>query len=452
MRSFVVTATIALFIAGCGGSDGTGVAESTSDAVTTEAVADSAPAESDPAAEPVSTEPLDVEQSTDALLVDPFAIVEQLAGDELNGRNNLTDGSTAARELLLSELVGVLEPARSDEDGDDGYLQPYDAGTNIVGILPGRGALADEYVLIGAHYDHLGPGECRTLGAADDDICNGAADNAAGVGAVISIINMINYADLQAPVRDVTDRDVTAQGDADRRSIVVGLWDGEEDDLVGSGVYVDDPLVPLEQTVAYVNFDIQGAQLTPALAATTILVGPETGGDVLVDAASRATGASALDYSIFSLVFGQGRSDHANFAAAGVPSVFFTDANNGCYHTVLDDIAHVDRDKFYLQIGAAESLVDDLATMETPPTFVPDAPLSTYDDAVGLLDLVARAEPDFALLPADGPAGAAEFLIELQAIVGAGAEAYDDAAGGVVLAGAAALVNGLAEAECTLPV
>ena len=65
--------------------------------------------------------------------------------------------------------------------------------------------------------------------------------------------------------------------------------------------------------------------------------------------------------AIFSLVFGQGRSDHANFAAAGVPSVFFTDANNGCYHTVLDDIAHVDRDKFYLQIGAAESLVDDLA-------------------------------------------------------------------------------------------
>ena len=69
-----------------------------------------------------------------------------------------------------------------------------------------------------------------------------------------------------------------------------------------------------------------------------------------------------------------------------------------------------------------------------------------------LLDLVARAEPDFALLPGDGPATAAEFLIDLQAIVDAGAEAYDDAAGGIVLAGAAALVNGLAEAECTLPV
>ena len=83
----------------------------------------------------------------------------------------------------------------------------------------------------------------------------------------------------------------------------------------------------------------------------------------MIDAARRATDASALDYAIFSLVFGQGRSDHASLAAAGVPSVFFTDANNGCYHTVLDDIDHVDRDKFYLQIGAAEALVDDLLTM-----------------------------------------------------------------------------------------
>ena len=212
MRPLLVTATIALFIAGCGGSDDTDVTESTSDVVTTEDVADGAPIESEPPTEPVSSEPLELEQSTEALLVDPFAIVEQLAGDEFNGRNNLTDGSTAARELLVSNLAGVLEPARPDVAGDEGYLQPYDVGTNIVGILPGRGALADEFVLIGAHYDHLGPGECRTLGEADDDICNGAADNAAGVGAVVSIINMINYADLQAPVQDVSDRSAVRAG------------------------------------------------------------------------------------------------------------------------------------------------------------------------------------------------------------------------------------------------
>jgi hypothetical protein len=197
---------------------------------------------------------------------------------------------------------------------------------------------------------------------------------------------------------------------------------------------------------------VRGAELSPELADTTILVGPETGGEVLVDAARRATEASSLDYATFSLVFGQGRSDHANLAAAGIPSVFFTDANNGCYHTVLDDVAHVDRDKFYLQVGAAQALVDDLLTMESPPTFVADAPLSTYADAAELAELVERAEPDFELLPGDGPATTAQFLVDLQAIVTAGPDAYDDVAGGVVLGGAAALVNGLAESECTLPI
>ncbi len=475
MRPLIITASVALLVAGCAGSDESEVTEPPFEVATTDDVAVTDPPATDPPAtdppatdrpgtdppgtdppgtdppgtdaqapEPTSTEPL--EQTTDVLLEDPFAIVEQLAGDQLNGRNNLTDGSTAARELLVSKLVGVLEPGRPEVAGGDGFLQPYDVGTNIVGILPGRGALADEYVLIGAHYDHLGPGECRMNGETDDDICNGAADNAAGVGAVLSIVNMINYADLQQPVQEVSDQDETG-----RRSIIVGLWDGEEDGLVGSQVYVDDPLVPLEKTVAYVNFDIQGAQLTPALANTTILVGPETGGDVLVEAARRATGASALDYATFSLVFGQGRSDHANLADAGVASVFFTDANNGCYHTVLDDIDHVDRDKFYSQIGTAEALVDDLVTMATPPSYVRDTPLTTYDDAVELLELVARAEPDFGLLPADGPATSARFLVDLQTIVDAGPEAYDDAAGGVVLAGAAALVGALAASDCALP-
>jgi len=451
MRPLIITATVALFVAGCAGSDESSVTEPDSEATstnpTTTDLANTDPPTSELSSESPPTEPLELEQSTDALLEDPFAIVEQLASDELNGRNNLTDGSTAARELLVSKLAGVIEPARRDVAGDDGLLQPYDAGTNIVGILPGRGALADEYVLIGAHYDHLGPGECDARGATDDDICNGAADNAAGVGAVVSIVNMINYSDLGLPGQDAS-----AQDEVGRRSIIVGLWDGEEDGLVGSQVYVDDPLVPLERTVAYVNFDIQAAQLSPSLANTTILVGPETGGDVLVDAARRATDASALDFATLSLVFGQGRSDHASLAAAGVPTLFFTDVTNGCYHTVLDDIDHVDRDKFYLQVGTAEALVDDLLTMVTPPSYVPDTPLSTYDDAVELLELVARGEPDFELLPADGPATSAQFLVDLQALVDAGPGAYDDVAGGVVLGGAATLINGLAESECTLPV
>ncbi|MGA9275880.1 M28 family peptidase [Ilumatobacter sp.] len=461
MRSLVIpVAALAFLAVACSGSDGDSTPDTQEDvAATNETPATEPPATEPPAPEPPASEPAATDvpateppateppatdvPTIDAGTGDPSTLVEQLASDELNGRNNGTDGSTAARELLLSELVDVLEPARPDAAGDDGFLQPYDEGTNIIGLLPGRGDLADEYVLIGAHYDHLGPGECDDRGVTDDEICNGAADNAAGVAAVVSIIETVDAAYIQE----------SSDGDeSDRRSIIVGLWDGEEDGLVGSEVYVGDPLIPLEQTVAYVNFDIQGAQLTPELANTTILVGPETGGEALVDAAGRATDASTLDYATLSLIFGQGRSDHASLVAGGVPSVFFTDANNGCYHTVLDDVDHVDDDKLDLQIATAQTLVDDLLTTQTPPTFVSDTPLTTYDDAVAMLDVVARAEPDFAILAGDGPATSAQFLVDLHAIVDAGAAAYDDAASGAILGGSAALIDGLANSECTLPV
>ena len=62
------------------------------------------------------------------------------------------------------------------------------------------------------------------------------------------------------------------------------MWDAEEDGLLGSAYYASDPLVPLEQTVAYINFDIQGSDLLPSIANSTIAVGAETGGQTLVEA------------------------------------------------------------------------------------------------------------------------------------------------------------------------
>ena len=65
----------------------------------------------------------------------------------------------------------------------------------------------------------------------------------------------------------------------------MALWDAEEDGLLGAEAYVADPVVPLEDTVAYLNWDIQGANLSPALAGVTVMVGTETGGPNLQAAA-----------------------------------------------------------------------------------------------------------------------------------------------------------------------
>jgi Zn-dependent M28 family amino/carboxypeptidase len=127
-----------------------------------------------------------------------------------------------------------------------------------------------------------------------------------------------------------------------RRSVVFALWDSEEDGLVGSAFYTNNPLVPLAQTRAYVNFDIQGSDLLPSLASTSFAVGGETGGATLQSIVAAAVSAEGLGTLPISYIFGQLRSDYANFVAKSIPTIFYSDSTNGCYHTIFDDLDVVD--------------------------------------------------------------------------------------------------------------
>jgi len=175
-------------------------------------------------------------------------LVEALAADDMQGRDNLTESSVAAQAFLIGEVSQFAEPVYEAE-GNEGYLQHFAEATNILALIPG-GELADEYVIIGAHYDHIGI-DCPTTDEADH-ICNGAADNAGGVAGAIAAA-----------------RAIAADG-TPRRSVVLALWDSEEDGLLGSAAYIADPAFPLEFTVTYVNLDIQGANLSPSLAITVV--------------------------------------------------------------------------------------------------------------------------------------------------------------------------------------
>ena len=112
--------------------------------------------------------------------------------------------------------------------GDDAFKQPFDLGTNILAKIPG-GDLANEYVIIGGHYDHLG-NNCRGTDATDT-VCNGATDNGTGTAAVLELARKIKAAGTP------------------RRTVVFALWDREEDGLLGSNFYVQNPIVPIAQTV-----------------------------------------------------------------------------------------------------------------------------------------------------------------------------------------------------------
>lgn len=296
--------------------------------------------------------------------------IVKLAGNDTAGRDNATPGSALARAYLLQELKPIARGADQSRSGDDAYLQAIPNGTNVVAVIPGTD-LADQYVLVGAHYDHLGR-SCRTADP-QDTICNGATDNAAGAAAVLSIARSI----AQQPTRP-------------RRSVIFALWDREEDGLVGSLYYAQHPIVPLANTVAYVNFDIQGANLLPSLRNTTFAIASESGGPNLQAVVRSAIAEQTLDSTMLSSIFGQGRSDYASFLNVQVPSVFFSDATGPCYHTAQDGVGVVDFAKLDQEIAIALRVVRDLATTNTPPTFVADAPVATFDDALALVRVVNR--------------------------------------------------------------
>jgi len=355
------------------------------------------------------------------------AVVYALAADEMQGRDNQTEGSALAQDFLIEQLTEFAQPLADGATGDAAFRRDFAAGTNILGLIPG-GERADEYVILGAHYDHLGR-ECRPDDR-DDTLCNGAADNAAGVAAVLEV-----------------GRALAADDDPPARSVILAFWDAEEDGLLGSKAYVDDPEVPLERTTAYLNWDIQGANLAPSLAGMTVMVGAETGGPNLVQAANDATSASSLRTLPLSLLFGQGRSDHVSFVDAGVPTVFFTDATAACYHTPQDDVSVVDFDKLGQQIATAQALTRELANADSVPSFVGGAATATYEDAVSLLEIVRQGQEDLRLLPGY-ETSVTRFLVDLEDMVDAGSEAFGDDAIGTLLGGAVVLVEALTTGDC----
>ena len=369
-----------------------------------------------------------LQSDEDPVIAGYRTVVETLASDELAGRDNGTQGSVAAQEFLIGQLSEFAQPLAPGATGPDAFRQAFGVGTNLVAIIPGSD-LADQYVILGAHYDHLGS-DCTGTGSADN-ICNGATDNATGVAAALAVARSI-AGDEQPP----------------RRSVVIGLWDAEEDGLLGSAAYLASPLVPLAQTVAYVNFDMQAINISPSLRNLTVLVGAETGGPNLVAAAKAATAASTLDTVMLSLLFGQGRSDHANFVNAGIPSAFFTDATPPCYHTVGDDTSIVDYPKLQQQVLTADALTRDLMNTDALPTYDPNAPGATYDDAVAIHSLLVQAQPDFSRFSDADKAASEQFLADMSVIVDAGPDAFDDAAIGRLLGGTVAIVELLSTGEC----
>jgi hypothetical protein len=198
--------------------------------------------------------------------------------------------------------------------------------------------------------------------------------------------------------------------------------------------------------VAYVNFDIQGANLLPSLRTTSFAVGAETGGARLTEAVQTAVG-STLNTHLVSSIFGQGRSDYVNFTGVGVPNVFFSDSTGPCYHTTKDDTTVVDWGKLDKQVAIATALTKDLVA-GARPTFVSTTPLATFADAVALNDVVNTSVVDIGRFTASQQSQLLGFKNLLNQTVADGAANFDSNDIPPLLNGAVTAVNLLTSGTC----
>lgn len=122
---------------------------------------------------------------------------------------------------------------------------------NVLGLLPPgtspNGAAEGEFIMVGAHYDHLGRGETGGMNRKGEEglIHPGADDNASGVATVLELANALASEQATNPA-------------AFPRGIIFAMWSSEEIGIIGSSWFADHPLLPLTNVIAYLNFDMVG--------------------------------------------------------------------------------------------------------------------------------------------------------------------------------------------------
>jgi hypothetical protein len=197
-------------------------------------------------------------------------------------------------------------------------------GKNVLAMIEGTDPqLKNEYILLSAHYDHVGVGTPDETG---DSIYNGARDNAVGT---VAVLNAANYFAKNPP----------------KRSILFALWTAEEKGLLGSAYFANNPLVPLNQVVYNLNIDNAGYNDTSII--TVIGLGRTTA-DFMINEAVAEFGLTAkADPSPEQGLYD--RSDNVNFARKGIPAPSFTlgftafdDEINKYYHKAADEVDSFD--------------------------------------------------------------------------------------------------------------
>ncbi len=264
--------------------------------------------------------------------------LESSTGKKLAEMEAAIDETGSPQSVLLEGVTAALKSE----------LRPSVAKTdNVLGLLPGKGQLADQAVVVGAHYDHVGMGGYGSLAPGTVASLNGADDNARGTSAMISIAERM-VARL-------------AESESHRQVLFMG-FSAEERGLLGSQHYVKNPVIPLESTVAMVNLDMVGRLRDNEL--TIYGTGSAPTFDDLVERANEG-----YEFNLFKVPSGYGPSDHQSFYTAGVPVLFFFTGLHDNYHRPTDDFDKIEFGGLTRITDIVSDVTYELATLEQRPTY-----------------------------------------------------------------------------------
>lgn len=293
--------------------------------------------------------------------------------------DKLLAGTGYLLEPLEKELMETLAPHSFYIDktvaATAEVLQEKATARNVVGMIRGSDpVLSDTYVIIGAHFDHLGMGGPGSGSRLMDSLAvhNGADDNASGTAGVIEIAG-----ELSSQKKDL------------KRSIVLIAFDGEEQGLLGSRYFVKHPLVDLGAVEAMINFDMIG-RLNPET--RSVAVGG-SGTSLESDSLLNASNKQGLKLGLSPEGFGP--SDHAAFYAENIPVFFISTGAHEDYHLPEDDWDRINYEGEVSVLEFTAGLVNAIAGSGASLTFSEAGPKEQTGRAGYRFKVTLGIMPDF---------------------------------------------------------
>ncbi|MBC7885702.1 MAG: M28 family peptidase [Saprospiraceae bacterium] len=256
--------------------------------------------------------------------------------------NHVFISSTIAKSIIGQNEEKILKARKKMEKGKaESVVLPSELiinltkdvkvleGKNVIGYMPGK-SKKDEYIIVSAHYDHLGK--------RGDDVFNGADDNGSGSSTLLEMAQACQQAVME--------------GNRPERSIVFIWFCGEEKGLLGSEYFTNFPVFPLNQTMVNVNVDMVGRIDEKYKDNPDYIY--VIGSDRLSSELHKINEDVNQKYTQLTLDYTYNaeedpnkfyyRSDHYNFAKNGIPIIFYFNGTHPDYHRPTDDIEKINFD------------------------------------------------------------------------------------------------------------